>query len=138
MCPYRISAGLARGDGAMRLCLVVMLLVEAIAFPVKAADIAVSSATPAPSDWIITVGADARAVPLYMGSSQWGAIPVPNLGWRRPGSPEAFHSARDGIRIALFDNGVIALGPGAHWSFRGGRVTARRSTGLVTLASPIK
>jgi outer membrane protein len=46
-----------------------------------------------------------------MGSSKWGAIPVPSVGWRRPGSPEAFHSARDGTGIALFDNGVIALGP---------------------------
>jgi outer membrane protein len=46
-----------------------------------------------------------------MGSSKWGALPVPTLGWRRPGSPEAFHSAHDSTGIALFDNGVIALGP---------------------------
>jgi MipA family protein len=87
-----------------------MLLVEAIASPIEAADIAVPSATPAPSDWIISVGGDARAVPLYVGSSNWGALPLPYVGWRRPGSPEAFHSARDATGIALFDNDVIAFG----------------------------
>jgi hypothetical protein len=45
----------------MRLCLVVMLLVEAMASSVEAADIAAPPAAPASSDWIITVGADARA-----------------------------------------------------------------------------
>jgi hypothetical protein len=95
----------------MRLCLVVMLLAEATASSVEAADIAVPPAAPASSDWIITVGADARAVPLYMGLGKWGPLALPNLGWRRAGSPEPFSSARDGIGIALFDNGVIALGP---------------------------
>ena len=95
----------------MRLCLVAMLLVEATASPILAADISVPSAASAPSDWIISIGADARAVPLYTGSNKWGTLPLPYVGSRRPGSPEAFHSARDATGIALFDNDVIALGP---------------------------
>jgi outer membrane protein len=95
----------------MRLCLVVMLFVEAMASSVEAADIAAPPPAPASSDWIITVGADARAVPLYMGSSKWGPLALPSLGWRRAGSPEPFSSARDAIGIALFDNGVFAFGP---------------------------
>jgi MipA family protein len=94
----------------MRLWLAVMLVVEAAASTAGAAD-ATRSATPAPSDWIVTVGTDSRAVPLYTGSSKWGALPIPSLELRRPGSPEAFHSARDDTAIALFDNGVVALGP---------------------------
>jgi hypothetical protein len=54
-----------------------MLLVGALASSVKAADITVPPAQPAPPGWIITVGADARAVPRYMGSNQ---VPVqPNV-----------------------------------------------------------
>ncbi len=95
----------------MRHCLVVMLLLEAMASSVEAADIGAPPPVPASSDWIITVGADARAVPLYMGSGKWSPLGLPSLGWRRAGSPEPFSSARDGIGMALFDNGVIAVGP---------------------------
>ena len=38
-------------------------------------------------------------------------VPVPYFDRHRPGSPEGFHSPRDGIGIALFDNGVFAIGP---------------------------
>jgi MipA family protein len=95
----------------LRLWLLVMLLVEAIVSSGKAADNPVPPASPAPSDWIITLGADVRAVPRYMGSNAWGGAPVPYFDRRRPGSPEAFHGARDGTGIALFDNGVFAVGP---------------------------
>lgn len=64
-----------------------------------------------PSDWIITLGADARAVPRYMGSNQWLMVPVPYFDRHRPGTPEPFHSPRDGTGIALLDNGVLAVGP---------------------------
>jgi outer membrane protein len=95
----------------LQLCSLVMLLVAAVASSVKAADIPVPPTSPAPSDWIITLGADARAVPRYMGSNAWGVVPVPYFDRRRPGSPEAFHGARDGTGVALFDNGVFAFGP---------------------------
>jgi MipA family protein len=88
-----------------------MLLVGALASSVKAADITVPPAQPAPPGWIITVGADARAVPRYMGSNASAIVPVPYFDVRRPGSQEGFHTPRDGTGIALFDNGVLAIGP---------------------------
>ncbi len=65
----------------------------------------------APSDWIITLGADARGVPHYIGSNQEIAVPVPYFDRHRPGTPESFHSPRDGTGIALYDNGVLVAGP---------------------------
>ena len=88
-----------------------MLLVGALASSVKAADSTVPPAQPAPPGWIITVGADARAVPRYMGSNASAIVPVPYFDVRRPGSQEGFHTPRDGTGIALFDNGVLAIGP---------------------------
>jgi MipA family protein len=72
----------------------------------------------APTGWIITIGADARAVPRYMGSNAWGTVPVPYFNMTRAGSPEAFHAPRDGFGIALFDNGVFAIGPVASLIWR--------------------
>jgi outer membrane protein len=94
-----------------RLCLPVTLLAGALASAAKAADISVPSAPPDPSVWIVTIGGDGRAVPLYLGSDAWGAVPRPYFDWRRAESPESFHGARDGTGIALFDNGVVAVGP---------------------------
>jgi outer membrane scaffolding protein for murein synthesis (MipA/OmpV family) len=88
-----------------------MLLVGALASSVKAADITVPPAQPAPAGWIITAGADARAVPRYMGSNASAIVPVPYFDVRRPGSQEGFHTPRDGTGIALFDNSVLAIGP---------------------------
>ncbi len=65
----------------------------------------------APTDWIITLGGDVRGVPRYMGSNQETATPVPYFDRHRPGTPEPFHSPRDGTGIALYDNGVLAVGP---------------------------
>jgi MipA family protein len=97
------------------------VLAGAMASPAGAVDIAVPPspssqaapvAQPASSqDWIITLGADARTVPRYMGSNQWVTAPFPYYDRHRPGTPENFHAARDGTGIALFDNGVIAAGP---------------------------
>jgi outer membrane protein len=65
----------------------------------------------APSDWIITLGGDVRSVPRYMGSGQSVPNIIPYFDRHRPGSPEPFHSPRDGTGVALFDNGVVAVGP---------------------------
>jgi MipA family protein len=94
-----------------RLCPLVLLLAGPLVSPLQAADIAVPPPPPASSEWIVTIGADARAVPRYMGSNAWATVPVPYYDLRRAGSPEAFHSPRDGTGIALFDNGVLAVGP---------------------------
>jgi len=89
----------------------VALLVGAVTPAVKAADISLPSKQPASSDWVITVGADARFEALYVGSNAWRVVPVPYFDARRFGSKEGFHTPRDGVGIALFDNGVLATGP---------------------------
>jgi outer membrane protein len=86
------------------------LAMGAFASSVEASDIATPPA-PRDSGWIITIGGDARAVPKYMGSDAWTVVPAPYFDIRRPESPEGFHAPRDGFGIALFDNGVFALGP---------------------------
>jgi MipA family protein len=65
----------------------------------------------APLDWIITLGADARAVPRYMGSNQWAMVPVPYFDQHLPGKPEPFHSPRDETGVAVFNNSVLVIGP---------------------------
>jgi outer membrane protein len=112
--PYHIVFGsLVRGTTQMRYVFysLAALPVGALTFSAGASDLAVPPAQIAPSDWIITLGADARAVPRYMGSNQWVMVPVPYLDRHRPGTPERFHSPRDGTGVALFDNGVLAMGP---------------------------
>jgi MipA family protein len=95
-----------------------MVLAGVLATAAKAADATVTPAPPAlaatpaaPDDWIITLGADARTMPRYMGSDHWITAPVPYYDRHRPGTPENFHSPRDGTGIALYDNGVVAMGP---------------------------
>jgi outer membrane protein len=46
-----------------------------------------------------------------MGSNQWVMVPVPYFDRHLPGKPDPFHSPRDGTGIALFGNGVLAMGP---------------------------
>jgi MipA family protein len=87
------------------------LLAGAYACAAKAADMAIPPASANSSSWIITIGADARDVPKYMGSNGSTVVGVPYFDFRRPGSPEGFHSPHDGTGIALFDNGVWAIGP---------------------------
>jgi outer membrane protein len=46
-----------------------------------------------------------------MGSNQEIVVPAPYYDRHRPGTPEPFHSPRDGTGIALYDNGTVAVGP---------------------------
>jgi MipA family protein len=88
------------------------LPVGALAFQAGATDLDLRPLEQAtPSDWIITLGADGRVVPRYMGSNQWVMVPVPYFDRHRPGKAEPFHSPRDGTGIALFDSDVLAVGP---------------------------
>jgi MipA family protein len=93
------------------LSLLPTLLLGVLASATRAADIATPPMPPSSSGWIITIGGDARDVPKYMGSNASTVVGVPYFDFRRPGSPEGFHSPRDGTGIALFDNGVWAIGP---------------------------
>jgi hypothetical protein len=90
------------------------LLVGAVTPAVKAADISLPSKRLASSDWVITVGADASVESVYVGANGWRVVPVPYFDARLLGSKEGFHTPRDGRGIALFDNGVTAIGPLAH------------------------
>jgi outer membrane protein len=93
-------------------CSLAALPVAALAFQAGATDFDFRPVEQAaPSDWIITLGADARTVPRYMGSNQWVMVPVPYFDRHRPGSPEQFHSPRDGTGVALFNDGVLVMGP---------------------------
>ena len=93
-------------------CSLAALPVVALSFSAAATDLGFHPVEQAaPSDWIMTLGADARAVPRYMGSNQWAMVPVPYFDRHRPGKPEPFHSPRDGTGVALFDNGMVMMGP---------------------------
>jgi outer membrane protein len=93
-------------------CLLVVLSVAELAAPAAAEDFSFKPVVQAaPSDWIITLGADVRGIPHYMGSNQDIAVPAPYFDRHRPGTPESFHSPRDGTGIALYDNGVLVAGP---------------------------
>src|SRR5215475_12600039 len=93
-------------------CSLAALPVGVLAFSADAEDLNFRPVEQAaPSDWIITLGADVRGVPRYMGSNRDVAVPTPYFDRHRPGTPEPFHSPRDGTGIALFDNGVVAIGP---------------------------
>lgn len=103
------------GQGTMQIRYISGLLAAlpaALAVPATADDFIFRPVEQAaPSDWIITLGADARSVPRYMGSNQQMVVPAPYYDRHRPGTPEPFHSPRDGTGLALYDNGVIAVGP---------------------------
>jgi outer membrane protein len=80
--------------------------------PAKADDLTLKPVDQAASsDWIIVLGGDGRVVPRYMGSNQGVVVPSPYFDRYRPGTPEPFHSARDGTGVALYDNGTVAAGP---------------------------
>jgi outer membrane protein len=109
-------------------CLLAALPVGALAFQAGATDLDFRPVEQgAPSDWIITLGADARAVPRYVGSNQWAMVPVPYFDRHRPGKAESFHAPRDGTGVALFNNGVLAVGP------VGSLIWPRRQTASLSL-----
>jgi outer membrane protein len=67
---------------------------------------------PAPaSEWVITLGAEARLMPSYEGSDNLKLRPVPVFRIRKSTTPERFRSPRDGASIALIDVGPIKVGP---------------------------
>jgi outer membrane protein len=67
---------------------------------------------PAPvSEWVITLGAEARLGPRYEGSDSLRVLPFPVFRVRKAGTPEKFRSPRDGASIALIDQGPFKFGP---------------------------
>src|SRR5215475_9295977 len=79
-------------------------------------------APPTPAyDWTITLGAEGRLEPLFQGSSRERLRPYPIFAVRRYGTPEPFRGPRDGLDIALIDEGYYQAGPVGQlvWSQRG-------------------
>jgi outer membrane protein len=100
--------------------LLVGLLVLASGVSAQAADMsrplpASPRSAPAESAWVVSIGGDGRLQPRYTGSNAWSVAPVPYFDMARPGSPEKFHSPRDGVGFPIYDNNAIAVGPVASW-----------------------
>jgi outer membrane protein len=69
-------------------------------------------ALPAPAyDWTITLGAEGREEPLFQGSSRERLRPYPIFAVRRYGTPEPFRGPRDGLDVAVIDEGKYQIGP---------------------------
>ena len=62
-------------------------------------------------DWTVTVGAEGREEPLFQGSSRERLRPYPIFAVRRYGTPEPFRGPRDGLDVAVIDDGTFQLGP---------------------------
>ncbi len=69
-------------------------------------------APPAP-DWIVTVGAEVRAIPAWPGAptTEYGLTGVPLFALQKPGDPPFFFGARDGFGVPILDFGQLQLGP---------------------------
>jgi MipA family protein len=90
----------------------VALALAVRAFPAAAEDLSFRPVEQAaPTDWIVTLGADLRSVPRYMGSNQEMVVPAPYYDRHRPGTPEPFHSPRDGTGLPLYEAGGLTIGP---------------------------
>ena len=115
---YR-NLALGAGDGAVRylLCSLANLLVWVTVSGAEAGDQPLPAASPSSGSWIVTIGADIRSTPRYVGSDDFVVVPIPYFDMRHAGSPEAFHSPHDSPSIALYDNGVFAAGPVASLIF---------------------
>jgi outer membrane protein len=66
-----------------------------------------------PPGWTITLGAEARMLPAFDGSSRSVVRPVPLFDFRRAGTPRHFSGPRDGFGFGLFDTGSFRFGPSA-------------------------
>jgi outer membrane protein len=62
-------------------------------------------------DWTVTLGAEGREEPLFQGSSRERLRPYPIFAVRRYGTPEPFRGPRDGLDVAVIDDGTFQLGP---------------------------
>ena len=96
---------------------------------------------PAPTyDWTVTLGAEGREEPLFQGSSRERLRPYPIFAVRRYGAPEPFRGPRDGLDVALIDEGKYQMGPVGQfvWSQREqANSPAVRSLGNVPWAAEV-
>ena len=93
-----------------------------------------------PYDWTVTLGAEGREEPLFQGSSRERLRPYPIFAVRRYGTPEPFRGPRDGLDVALIDEGKYQVGPVGQfvWSQRENADSpAVRSLGNVPWAAEV-
>lgn len=61
--------------------------------------------------YTVTVGSEARVTPRWVGSDHFAVLPVPLFDVRRAGTPEKFHSPRDGIGVGVYSTQFFTVGP---------------------------
>jgi len=88
-----------------------------------AADLPPAAPVPAPTapatyvpetpDWLVTIGAEVRAVPAWAGAPTTRFAPTgfPLFTVQRPGDPPFFFGARDGFGFPIFSFGTLQFGP---------------------------
>jgi outer membrane protein len=62
-------------------------------------------------DWTVTIGGEGALQPDFEGAKHSLFSPTPIFSVHRAGSPDRFHSPRDGASIALVDFGGFRAGP---------------------------
>jgi outer membrane protein len=69
--------------------------------------------TPAAPDWIVTIGAEVRAVPAWPGAptTKFGPAGFPLVALQKPGDPPFYFGARDGFGLPILDLGQFQVGP---------------------------
>jgi outer membrane protein len=79
---------------------------------IGAAAFALSTASPAAAQRVVTVGIGPQVYPQYPGADSYAVGPFPIFGLRRPGEPIAFSSGDDSAGLALLRyDSVINFGP---------------------------
>jgi len=67
---------------------------------------------PAPTpEWTVTLGAEGRIEPRFLGSDKDALFPYPIVAVRRFGTPEPFRGPRDGISVGVIDGNNFQIGP---------------------------
>lgn len=69
------------------------------------------------ADWTVRLGVEGRVLPSFEGSDRYILAPFPLIDIRRAGTPERFHSPRDGASFGLIDSNGFRLGPTAKIKF---------------------
>ena len=65
----------------------------------------------------VTVGSEVRVTPRWVGSDHFAILPVPLFDIRPLGTPEKFHSPRDGIGVGVYSTEFFTVGPVAELEF---------------------
>jgi MipA family protein len=67
---------------------------------------------PAAPDWLVTIGAQVRAIPAFAGAptNLYGFTGFPLLALQKPGDPPFFFGARDGFGLPLLNLGTLQFG----------------------------